>query len=96
MLLATTTHPLRHRDFRLLLAGQALLKSGDIAAALDALERALRRAPGDINALNLCGMANLHSGNAERAEQLVSAALKRAPASTALRENLALIRANAS
>ena len=80
----------------LLQAGQALLKFGDMAAALDALERALRQTPDDVNALNLCGMANLHSGNRERAEQLVSAALKRAPASVALRENLALIRAKAS
>jgi tetratricopeptide (TPR) repeat protein len=76
----------------LLNAGQALLKNGDIAAAHDALERALRQAPNDVNALNLCGMANLHSGNVERAEELVSAALKRAPGSVALRENLAPIR----
>jgi tetratricopeptide (TPR) repeat protein len=77
----------------LLQAGQALLKSGDIVAAHDALERALRQTPSDVNALNLCGMANLHNGNVERAEQLVAAALKRAPKSVALRENLALIRA---
>jgi glycosyltransferase involved in cell wall biosynthesis len=76
----------------LLQAGQALLTNGDIVAAHDALERALRQTPNDVNALNLCGMANLHNGNAERAEQLVTAALKRAPASAALRENLALIR----
>ena len=80
----------------LLQAGQALLKNGDIAAAHDALERALRQTPNDINALNLCGMANLHSGNVQRAEQLVSSALKRAPGSAALRENLALVRAKAS
>jgi Tetratricopeptide repeat/Glycosyl transferase family 2 len=77
----------------LLQAGQALLKNGDIAAAHDALERALRQTPHDVNALNLCGMANLHHGNVKRAEQLVSAALARAPTSAALRENLALIRA---
>ena len=77
----------------LLQTGQALLKNGDIAAAHDCLERALRQAPDDINALNLCGMANLHNGDVVRAEQLVSAALRRAPSSTALRENLALIHA---
>lgn len=76
----------------LMFAGQALLKNGDIAAAHDCLERALRQTPGDVNALNLCGMANLHNGNVERAEQLVSAALQRAPTSAALRDNLALIR----
>jgi hypothetical protein len=75
----------------LLQAGQALLKSGDISAAHDALERALRQTPNDINALNLCGMANLHNGDVDRAEHLVAAALKRVPASVALRENLALI-----
>ena len=77
----------------LLQTGQALLKNGDIAAAHDCLERALRQSPDDINALNLCGMANLHNGDVARAEQLVSAALRRAPSSTALRENLALIHA---
>ncbi|MEP6483183.1 MAG: glycosyltransferase [Rudaea sp.] len=77
----------------LLTTGQQLLKNGDILAAQDCLERALRRTPNDVNALNLCGMANLHAGNADRAESLLLTALRKLPTHTLLRENLALIRA---
>jgi hypothetical protein len=79
----------------LLQTGQHILKNGDILAALDCLERALRQSPTDINAMNLCGMANFHSGNRERAEALLSQAVQRVPQSKALRENLDLIRAGA-
>ncbi len=79
----------------LLQTGQHILKNGDILAALDCLERALRQSPTDINALNLCGMANFHSGNRERAQALLSQAVQAVPHSKALRENLELIRAGA-
>jgi tetratricopeptide (TPR) repeat protein len=76
----------------LLHTGQQYLTDGDIAAALDCLERALALWPDDVNALNLCGMANFHSGNAARAEQLLTQALRRLPEHRALQENLALVR----
>jgi tetratricopeptide (TPR) repeat protein len=77
----------------LLQSGQHYLKTGDIDAAHDCLERALALAPRDINVLNLCGMANLHHGNVERAEALLTQALAQLPAHRGLQENLALIRA---
>jgi glycosyltransferase involved in cell wall biosynthesis len=76
----------------LLFAGQQYLKGGDIASALECLERALALRSNDINALNLCAMANMHGGRLERADQLLSAASYRLPANTAIRENLALVR----
>ena len=79
----------------LLQTGQHILKNGEILAALDCLERALRQSPNDINAMNLCGMANFHGGNRERAETLLRLAVQRVPQSRALRENLDLILAGA-
>jgi tetratricopeptide (TPR) repeat protein len=76
----------------LLFAGQQYLKGGDIASALECLERALALRSNDINALNLCAMANMHGGRLERADQLLSAAARRLPDNPAIRENLALVR----
>ena len=82
------------RDFDdVLFTGQHYLKGGDVPAAREILEIALRLRPHDINALNLCGMANLHAGNIDRAEELLTIAVQRAPATPALQENLALVRA---
>ena len=77
----------------LLQTGQHYLKSGNIDAAHDCLERALVLWPNDVNALNLAGMANLHRGDSERAESLLTRALALLPAHRGLQENLALIRA---
>lgn len=76
-----------------LFTGQQYLKGGDMPAAREILEIALRLRPHDVNALNLCGMANFHGGSPARAEELLTLAVKHAPESMALRENLALIRA---
>lgn len=81
------------RDFdALLFAGQQYLKGGDIASALECLERALALRPADINALNLCAMANMHGGRLERAEQLLGIAARSLPGNPAIQENLAFVR----
>jgi tetratricopeptide (TPR) repeat protein len=77
----------------LLQTGQHYLKTGNIDAAHDCLERALVLWPNDVNALNLAGMANLHRGDTDRAESLLTRAIALLPTHRGLQENLALIRA---
>jgi glycosyltransferase involved in cell wall biosynthesis len=76
-----------------LFLGQHHLRHDGPAQALPYLEEALRRAPNDVNALNLCGMAHFRNGNLERAERLVAQALAALPGHPALSANLQLIRA---
>ena len=76
----------------LLFYGQHLIRENKPGEALQYLEQAVRVAPRDINALNLCGMANLHAGNPARAEQLMRQAVALLPGNAHLRENLELIR----
>lgn len=75
----------------LLFYGQHLLREGKPDEALPYLEQAVRDAPGDVNAANLCGMAHFRAGNLARAEELLRAAVARLPQHAGLRENLALI-----
>lgn len=77
----------------MLFLGQHYLRHGEPRTALPYLEHALRMAPDDVNALNLCGMACLRTGAHERAEALMQRALLRLPTHTGLQENLKLIRA---
>lgn len=82
------------RNFDALLrAGKRYLEIGDLAPALECLERALALRPGDANALNLCALANYHTGDTARAEALLVKALKRLPKHPAARQNLAMVRA---
>jgi tetratricopeptide (TPR) repeat protein len=80
------------RTEALLFLGQHALRSGDHKAALDFLERALRLAPNDVNALNLCGMANFKAGELDRAEALFMQALRVLPTHTGIGGNLAMLR----
>lgn len=75
----------------MLFLGQHHLMNGEFDRALPYLEHALRLAPNDVNALNLCGMANLRTGNPARAQQLMERALKLLPTHAGLRANLKLI-----
>lgn len=76
----------------LLFFGQHLLGEGKPAEALPYLEQAVRDAPNDVNALNLCGMAYLRSGKPALAEPLLAKAVRLLPAHAELQENLALVR----
>ncbi|MBA8882505.1 hypothetical protein FHW13_000320 [Dokdonella fugitiva] len=81
------------RPEALLFLGQHALRSGDGERAIEHLERALRLAPNDINALNLCGMANYKTGRLERAEALFLNASRMLPSHAGIAENLAMVRA---
>jgi tetratricopeptide (TPR) repeat protein len=77
----------------LVFLGQHHLRHHGPEQALPFLEEAVRRAPNDTNALNLCGMALFRLGDTERAEAMLLRAVAGMPSHRALQENLSLIRA---
>jgi len=80
----------------LLYLGQHHLKEGDLAVALDCLERALAALPDSPDALNLCAMANFHAGDRERALLLLRKADRLVPGHPYIRGNLALVESRAT
>jgi len=71
--------------------GWSLMASGDPAAAIVALQRALELAPGDAHAESLLGWAEMQSGKLDEALQTFSRVLVREPTNALARVNVGYI-----
>lgn len=77
----------------LLFTGRHYLQEGDLAIALDCLERACRLRPDDIEAMNLHGQANLQAGHLGRAQAILNRAAAQMPTHSGIQESLRLLAA---
>lgn len=68
--------------------GHTHRRSGNLSAALEEYERALKLAPDSAEAMSLCGLANLHLGKQDLAGPLLQAAVDMQPANVGFMLNL--------